>query len=174
MTVHLLAFLLLAFVIAPVVKVNELSLDIVPTPRRPQQGDPTLFPGDNFYVVLTNNSEKAIRIFEDWTSLGWDSLSFEGVAANGKTYKFEKSPHGPWTRNFLAVFTIPPRGHYVFQIQFDKKNWPILEEIQHILRPSEMHFQLKAIFTESNDNGIINVWQGRVESETRGFSIFPM
>jgi hypothetical protein len=144
---------------------NELSLDIVPTPRQPQGDSPILFEGDDFYVVLTNISTKAIPIYEDWSSWGSDSLTLEGVGIDGKVYVLKKLVRF-FTRNFPATFIIPPGGHYVFTVHFDKEHWSGLEQF------NQNHLWMKAIFSERHSPGRDQVWQGRVESKPRLFGIF--
>ena len=153
-------------------KGHELSLDIVATPGQPQEGEPTLFPESVFYVVLTNTSGKTIRIFEDWSSWGMFSISFEGKWPDGTTYKFERSQPATFTRNFPAVFEIRPQGHYVFAIQFNKDKWPNLWYLRN--NPQLGPLDLQAVFTETDEGGKNRVWEGTVKSEARRFKIFPL
>lgn len=150
---------------------NELSLDIVATPGQRQEGEPTLFPESVFYVVLTNTSDKPIRIFEDWSSWGMFSLSFEVKQADGAMFKLERNRPMTSTRNFPAVFEVRPQGHYVFAIHFDKDKWPNLWYFHdHQVGPLD----LKAVFTETDEGGKNKVWEGTVKSEARRFRISPL
>ena len=155
----------------PDAKGNELSLDIVATPGHPQEKEPTLFPESVFYVVLTNTSDKPIRIFEDWSSWGMFSISFEGKWPDGTTYKLERSRDVVFTRNFPAVFEVRPQGHYVFAIHFDKDKWPNLWYFHN--NPQLGPLDLQAVFTENDKDGTNKVWEGTVKSEARRFKIFP-
>jgi len=151
---------------------HELSLDIVPTPIQAQHGQRTLFPGAVFYVVMTNISVKPVNIYEDWSSTGFYTLSFEAKSVNGKTYNLQKGGVHSWTRNFPALFTIPPGGHYVFAVHFDADQWPMLDEMHKTMKPSDMRFQFKAIFDENSKDA--KVWSGHVESKPELLAIFPM
>ena len=149
------------------------KLAIVPTPGYPQEESRTIYATSSgaFYVVLTNVSKEPQRIFEDWSSWGYWSLSFEAEKETGEVVKIEKGRSSvSFTRNFPAVFSIPPGGHYVFEVNFDKLTWPaITNEIRVDTVAIERAWgtvQFKAVFTQNDDEDAIKhrVWIGQVAS----------
>jgi hypothetical protein len=74
-----------------------------------------------FYVVLTNVSNKPQNTWEYWNSLGYQTLSFEITALNGRSLW---SLVRLWTSlaTLPSTFAIPPGEHEVFIIRFGR-NW---------------------------------------------------
>jgi hypothetical protein len=160
---------------APSPNASPFTLSIVATEEYDNQpdnnGDRFIYTGESrtFYVVLTNVSDKAVPIFEEWSSWGYYNISFEAVTADGKTFKLTKGS-AAWGANAPAVFSIPPGGHYVFVEHFQKERWTNLPDVHSVHGKPVM---LKAVFEETKEDSMgYNVWIGRVESKPEPFLIY--
>ena len=105
-------------------QVPSLSIRIVPTSYR-DDGGRTIglyHPSHHFYVVLTNDSDKLIRLWKEWCSWGSDNLSFEVTEEKGRSVAVTKSQRD-WTKDFPDWEVIPPGGHQVRRLIFDSTEW---------------------------------------------------
>jgi hypothetical protein len=149
-----------------------LSLAIVPTHCFGE--DCIIMMGDEkpleFYVVLTNNSRQNQPVYEDWSSWGFQTISFELTTAEGKKYVISKRDHN-FDVNRPTSFLIKPGQHQVFAIRFDD-DW---ETNPAPLWKAEMRVTLKAIYEVPSSYGTFGdivfpatvkekVWKGRIES----------
>lgn len=117
----------------------------------------------DFYVVLTNVSQSNQSSWEYWNSWGYQTISFELTAADGKKSIVSKRAQG-FTKNYPSTFLVKPGEHEVFAVRFDEQ-W---ETKPVLAKKNEMPITLKAIYevpptTESGEN---KVWTGRVESHS--------
>jgi hypothetical protein len=80
-------------------------------------------PSQHFSVVVTNTSNEHIRLWREWCSWGYYTLSFSVVDAAGKNVIVTKGSRA-WTRNFPDTTTLGPGDHMVFEVTFDKDTWP--------------------------------------------------
>ena len=115
---------------------------------------------DEFYVVLTNISDKPQPIWESWNSWGYQTISFEFILGDDQRFLVSKRPQ-EFTKNFPSIFIVPPGDHYVYLIRLDGE-W----NITGIPKSTEMPVVLKAIYAVSttSEASQYNVWIGRVES----------
>ncbi len=143
---------------------QPFTLSVVPSRSSAQGGTITIADDkpDEFYVVLSNTSKDAQRVFESWNSWGYQTVSFEFVTPDGKKTVVSKRPQD-FTRNFPSTFLIPPGEHQVYAIRLDKW-W----EARPILTArAETQITLKAIYQVSAtpESTKEKVWTGRVESK---------
>jgi hypothetical protein len=173
-SIFTLGLLLVALVGAEGLKAGELlGVDIVPALSR--GSEPEIFvsgePHHRLHVVVSNLSDSPQRVYEDWNSWGYDSLSFEAITGEGKKVQLKKKPRD-WTKNFASTYTIAARGHYVIPVQLSTNEW---ENAELISSPEVQPIKLKAIFEiPKPDTNTYQVWVGRVESVTRTVKVEKM
>jgi hypothetical protein len=119
-------------------------------------------PLQHFRVVLTNVTREPVRLWQEWCSWGYFTLSFEATDQSGKTVNVRKKPRG-WDRNYPDWTIIPPGDHMVFDVTFDESIWqnaplPKVRESRVV--------KLKAIFEIPDDEDAkkAKVWTGRAVS----------
>jgi len=155
------------------VNASPFTLSIVPPDceDQPKNGNRVIDAemASQFYVVLTNTSDKPVTIFKDGCPWGYYNLSFEAVTSEGKTVKLEKSQYEDWNDTNIYTFCIPSGGSYVFVVRFTEK-WNNLQEASSTYKPA----MLKAVYEQKkNEKDWKNrVWIGRVESKPELFLIF--
>jgi hypothetical protein len=89
----------------------------------PERGVVQLGPGHApLHVVLTNVSDRPLRIIDDWNSWGYFNLTLQYTAADGTSHKIEKVGRD-WTRNFLTDTTLAPGQMLVRDVAFDPAIW---------------------------------------------------
>jgi hypothetical protein len=158
---------------------NGLSLVIIPSnyasdiwSEDPVRIDDTAdlyleIPQSAFYVMLSNNSEQAVRIFQDWNSWGYFGLSFEMESADGEKTTMTKQKSA-WSKNFPSYFDIAKGGHHIFPVNFSDENWKIS------YRGEPMRCRLKAIYSveKSEEAEKYHVWTGEVCSSSNYYRIW--
>jgi hypothetical protein len=126
-------------------------------------------PTQHFYVVVTNKSNEPLRLWREWCSWGYYTLSFAVVDAAGKKVIVTKGSRA-WTRNFPDTTTLGPGDHMVFEVTFDKDTWPNapmpVEAKSHTIK-------MKAIFSipADDDTKKHEVWTGEVSSPLKSYTI---
>jgi len=130
-----------------------------------------------FYLVLTNVSNKPQTIFEFGNSWGTDCISLEITTSDGK--KYIAKYRGIFTKNYPSVFLLPPGEHYVYPMRLDGWWAPKPEMPQFDVMP----VTLKAIYNiepptpgeasgaDESDKAVRSVWVGRVESKEYKFTL---
>jgi len=119
-------------------------------------------PPRHFHVVLTNVAKEPIRLWREWCSWGYSTLSFEATDQSGKTVNIMKKPR-EWNNNYPDWTIIPPGDHMVFDVTLNESIWknvPLPEAGKSRV------VKLKAIFEIPNDKYAKEkkVWTGRVAS----------
>jgi hypothetical protein len=146
------------------------SLSIVPTNSSGGVGSITMAQSKarDFYVVLTNVSRDPQPVWEDWNSWGYQNISFELTAADGRTFVASKRQQ-VFTRNFPSTFLIQPGEHQVYAIRLNK-DW---EARPVVPKADKMAITLKAIYevTPTPEATQYKVWTGRVESRIYKFTL---
>jgi hypothetical protein len=143
------------------------SLTIVPTFNN---GDGRIEMADkgarDFYVVLTNVSNKSQMAWETWNSWGYQTISFELTASNGSKIVISKRQQD-FTRNGPSTFLIPPSEHQIYAVKLDK-SW---EARPIVSKANETFIALKAIYEvpSTPEAGQYKVWVGHLESRSYNF-----
>src|SRR5215831_3940489 len=142
---------------------SELSITIANAPR---EKNPPRFTYRNaashFHVVLTNTSDKPVKIWDEIYSWGYYSLSFRGTDSAGHAFVAKRAQTN-FTKNGPVWLTIESGGSYVFDVYFgDAKEWegfPLPDNRVELI-------SLSAVFevTSTPESIEQHVWNGRVVS----------
>jgi hypothetical protein len=122
-------------------------------------------PKDHFHVILSNTSPTAQRVFQDWNSWGYYSLSFEVEGSDGKRW-IAKKTRTAFTRNFPSSWEIPPGGNLVIDVYWgDESTWEGFPPFGTEGRA----LSLRAVFEIKPDSETKQhqVWTGRIVSATQ-------
>jgi len=150
---------------------EALSVRIVPTNFRETVGRSiTLWqPTQHFHVIITNSSDKPLRLWKEWCSWGYYNLYFEATDKDGKKSHVKKMPRG-WTKNFPDWITVFPGDHKVFEVTFDAtwRGAPVPP------KGKSHKINLKAVFEigEDKDTKQNQVWTGKVSSPELPYTIY--
>ena len=68
---------------------------------------------NNVFIILTNNTDSTIRLYENWNSYGYYNFSFE-INLNDSIHVVTR-PQKLWYRNFPTHHSILPNEKIVFQ-----------------------------------------------------------
>jgi hypothetical protein len=125
-------------------------------------------PRRDFYVVLTNVSNQAQTVWEDWNSWGYQAISFELTAADGRKYVLSVRQRG-FDKNYPSALVIQPAEHVVYPIHLDE----FWDSRPSLPKTAELAITLKAIYeiTPTPESGEYKVWTGRVESHPYNFTL---
>ena len=158
----------ISFLVYTMSSSQDLSLDIIPHTSIKDTfliSNPTY---QEFHVLITNNSDKPINIFDPKWSYGFYNLTFEIEYSNGEKKECYRHSWG-WDKNFPGTQTIAPNSHYIFNIDLEADTTKAYYWINSPLSKDERFSicNIKAIYTQhkSKDAKNENVWIGRIESE---------
>jgi len=147
----------------------EVSISRVPQPRYKNENRPV----EEFYLVISNVSDKPQPVFEFWNSWGAASISLVLTTANGKEHVLARTRE-IFTKNGPDTFTVQPGEHQVYAIRLDYW-WEARPELPAV---ETLPVTVKAIYnvepptgdeakgTDDWDRDIQSVWVGRVESKS--------
>ena len=166
---------ILAFAANPVAeerRTDSLSVRIVPTSFRERGGRTIVLsnPSDHFHIIITNTSDKPVRLWRDWCSWGEQTLSFQITDENGKAFLVKRLPR-EYTKSYPDWSTVPPGDHMVLEMSFNPKAWnpsPLPAE------GKSREVKMKAVFEipEDEDTKKHNVWTGKAESPEQTYTIY--
>ena len=120
----------------------------------------------DFYVVLTNVSNKSQMAWETWISWGYQTISFELTASSGSKIVISKRQQD-FTVNGPSTFLIPPGEHQIYAVKLDD-TW---EARPIVPKANETSVALKAIYEvpSTPEAGQHKVWVGHLESRSYNF-----
>ncbi len=135
----------------------------------------------HFNVVLTNNTDKPIKLWQEWCSWGYYNLSFEIIDATGKKHTLTKGDM-VWTANFPDTLTIPPHKHRVIDVYFDPtpqsgvgSGWKMDSLLKAIkVNRNNRDIKMRPVFQimPDNDSKEHKVWTGSIKGEYQEYNIF--
>ena len=150
----------------------SLAVRIVPTRHQEKIGRTIELyqPTQHFDVVVTNVSDRPVRLWREWCSWGYFSLSFVATGEDGKSVAVRKKPRG-WDRNYPDATIVNPGDHFIFEVSFDDAIWqdsPLPEKSR------SRTVRLKAEYAVEGDvqSEKLGVWTGRVSSPEARFTIW--
>jgi hypothetical protein len=122
----------------------------------------------HFDVVVTNVSDKPVRLWREWCSWGYFSLSFLVTGEDGKPVVVRKDHLRAWTKNFADASTVAPGGQMGFEVKFDDRVW---QDFPLPAKGQSRSVLLKAVYAVTSDHWSekCGVWTGQVSSPERQF-----
>lgn len=151
---------------------ESIAVRIVPTSTHDKGGRSiTLWqPSHHFHVVITNLSKEPIRLWREWCSWGYYSLSFALADAGGKITIVKKGPM-EWAKNYPDATTLAPGDHMVFEVTFDQSTWPNAPVPD---KGKSREIKMKAVFSipADEDTKKQSVWTGEVSSPEDTYTIY--
>src|SRR5689334_20132316 len=151
--------------------VAPVAVTIVPTSSGGRSGDAIeLFGDSHFHVVVTNSSGAPIKLWKEWCSWGYFSLSFEARDASGRSFVISKKVRG-WDKNFPCPIVVGPGRPWVIDVNLDPSIWqnsPLSSDA------GKATLRLKAVFEIRKDESSEKegVWTGRVSSPEAQYTLY--
>jgi len=149
-----------------------LALRIVPSRFHEKIGRAIELYGSSqhFHVVITNVSDQPVRLWREWCSWGYFSLSFVATDEDGKSVTVSKKSRA-WKKNFPDATIVPPGDHMVFEVTFEDAIWqnsPLPEQGR------SRTVKLKAAYEVKGDEEAekLAVWTGRVSSPEETYTLW--
>ena len=118
----------------------------------------------HFYVLITNVSHNTQRIWQDWNSWGYYTLTFELTDGKGQT-TIATRPDTAWTFNSPTWWELAPGETHVFEVYFaDPKQW-INFPMPPVGKPQI--YIVRAVYkvSESQESKHYSVWTGDIVSD---------
>ena len=119
--------------------------------------------------MITNVSDKPVRIWNDQCSWGYFCLSFEVRAPDGQTRTVKKKHRG-WDANAPDSEILPAGDHMVFDVSWYDSTW---EGVPALTSPAAQFLSMKAVYEVPVDAQATRyqVWTGRVTSPQATYKV---
>jgi hypothetical protein len=119
----------------------------------------------HFHVVLSNLSDKPIKLWTETNSWGYYALSFEMSDNSGRKWVAKKEP-ATFTRNIPSLLEIPSRGTHVIGVYFAiPRRWEGFPVPENGVEPVTIRAVFEVLPTPESDQ--LRAWVGRIVSESR-------
>lgn len=120
----------------------------------------------HFHVVITNQSDRNVRLWEAWNSWGHYNLTFELLDANGKSVGEIQKPPRFWTMNYPSYLELKPDQHHVLNVYFNPNDWEIPNQPMGKREgPTDYRLIARYKIEECADSKKHSVWTGELETE---------
>jgi len=116
------------------------------TPVKETNSNLNQITGSHFYVVVTNTSEKNIRLNlcdSDW----YACMEFQIIAPDGKTFSIHR-PQLPWAANPKRSWIFQAHGMRIFAVDLTSECWDGLPSEKEL--PRDRLFKIKAVFKHAS------------------------
>ncbi|MGH7992986.1 MAG: hypothetical protein ACREDQ_05685 [Limisphaerales bacterium] len=133
---------------------------------------------DNFHVLLTNVSNKPVRLWQEWCYWGYYCLQIEVVGKNGTIHLLKKKPTN-FLINFQDYVELQSGESVVWNVKLDPSVW---EDLSWFPKDKERNVKIRAIFTvrnqdnprmfDYNDAKTYGVWTGQESSKLYDFTLY--
>jgi hypothetical protein len=123
-----------------------------------------------FHVVVTNTSDRPVRLWREWCSWGYFNLSFVVTRDGGRPVTVRKKPRG-WDRNFPDATLVPPGEHMVWDVTFEDSTW---QDCPVPTPGKPQTVTMKAVYEIRPDKEAeaVHVWTGRVSSPSDSYTLW--
>jgi hypothetical protein len=149
-----------------------ISVRIVPTSVSEKRGRAiSLYrPSDHFYVIVTNTSDKPVRLWAESCSWGYRNLSFAVTDETGTTTTVAKIPID-WTVNPPVWSIVTPGDHMVFEVAFDQATW---RGVPLPMSRGSRVVKMKAVYSVATDeySKRYGIWSGQISSPKESFTLY--
>ena len=120
----------------------------------------------DFHVVLTNQSDSDIRLWEEWNSWGFNNLTFEVLDDKGKSVGTIKKMSHNWTVNGPSYVELAPNQHHVIDVNLNCFKWDVPPEpLDEGEEPPDYRLVAKYTVSECADSREQSVWTGTIETD---------
>jgi len=123
-----------------------------------------------FPVVITNDSDQSLILFDEAFSWGHGNLSFRVTGPDGKERTVQREPRS-YRKNFPKHFRLGPGEHALREVRFDDSTWNTFPRPEGT---KTLDLKIQAVFEVRAEDvpKDIPAWTGRVTSTVRTFRIW--
>lgn len=124
-----------------------------------------------FHVVVTNTSDKPLKLWREWCSWGYFNLTFEIDDGTGKVVTLKKKPRG-WDKNYPDFQVLEAGDHHVIPVTFDANVWELPFAKAADNKPRQV--KMRAVYEIQPDahSKELGVWTGTVRSAYQTYAIW--
>lgn len=129
----------------------------------------------HFHVIVTNTSDKPVRLWTDRFSWGYDNLSFDLIGDDGGVTHIAKRPRD-WTKNFPDWQVLAPGEVWVIDVDWfsddGRASWENVPASDAAVKPKLV--KLRAVYEVKPDaeSKELGVWTGKVTSAEGIYAIW--
>lgn len=118
----------------------------------------------HFYVIITNQTDRPLKVWREWNSWGHDSLTFTVQPKEGATFTLAKPP-AAWLWNGPDSTIVPAGKSFVLQATIEPSQSKHFEGFPEGYRGGRATIQAHFAIKEDEETKKRGVWTGRVSSE---------
>ena len=121
-------------------------------------------PSSHFHVVITNQSNRNVRLWEAWNSWGHASLTFDVLDKTGKSLgMIEKIPFSQAV-DIPTYLELSPKQHHVIDVYLNPTKWEI--PVDPVVLRKQQGNQIVARYVSNNsaESKQYDVWTGFIEA----------
>jgi len=162
-TVSLLAIFCIAFSASGQNRpASPLSLEII-VPPATSTGERTLYMAKypRFHVLVTNNSDAPVRLWKDWTSWGYATLSFL-MQTDDKTIAFVRPVIKRIDGDFPDFWALNPGDKLILEVDMSTGQWRGMPDLYGESLPCLLQAVLEIKQDFLTDE--LGIWTGRIQS----------
>ena len=122
-------------------------------------------PTSCFHVVLTNQSDSNIRLWEEGNSWGYFNLTFDIVDSKGKSVGTIQKMSRIWTMNVPSHLELAPNQHHVIDVDLLNFQWNVpIEPSDDGEAPPDYRLVARYSTNEGAESLGNAVWTGAIQS----------
>ena len=129
-------------------------------------------PEHAFHVLVTNRSDQPVRLWREWCSWGYFSLSLVMTDESGRVTVVRKLQRG-WDKNFPSWVAIAPGDHMLWRVSLDPTIW---SQSPVPATGKFLQIKMKVVFEiyQDDESKEFNVWTGKVESPEGSYTLYRL
>jgi len=116
-----------------------------------------------FFVVLTNKTNQSLKVWRQWCSWGYFTLSFTVKQEDGTSFTLERR-NGAWTWNYPDETIVHPGKSFVMQVSIAKNSSGVFGGFPDKFRDGKVMLQAHFTIKEDDETKKHGVWTGSVSS----------
>jgi len=170
-------FAILVFLITWVTRAaseEDWSVEIVPTVITAERNIIKADGNDPyFYVIITNRTDRDLKVWREWNSWGHDSLTFTVWPKEGPAFTLVKPP-AAWLWNGPDSTIVPAGKSFVLQATIEQSETKHFEGFPEGYRGGGATIQAHFTIKEDEESKKRGVWTGRVSSAPMEVNIWGL
>ena len=123
-----------------------------------------------FFVILTNKTDHILKVWKQWCSWGFFTLSFTVKQEDGNSFTLKRL-NGAWTWNYPDATIVYPGKCFVLQATIAKKGSGVFEGFPPKFRDGKTTIQAHFTIKEDAETKKHGVWTGSVSSVPESIDI---
>ena len=124
--------------------------------------------GGSFPVVVTNTSDKPVKVWREWCSWGYYNLSLR-LEIGDKDVELVKPPRG-WGKNYPDAAELAPGESMVWAVVLDEKSWKDFATLKDQVG-RRVRLKVRYHVGPDEDSAKLGVWTGTLQTPNQEYVV---